>query len=81
MIFLISLLVLDFQRSVWSVPSISVAVLALADLIEQWTQKCNVTAIFKLESIDFYQGNGMNDTYCFYLDTNIETSQDPDTNL
>ena len=30
MIFLISLLVSDFQRSVWSVPSISVAVLGQA---------------------------------------------------
>lgn len=39
-----------------------------------------MTAIFKLESIDFHQGNGMNDTYCFFLDTSIETSQDPDTN-
>ena len=39
-----------------------------------------MTAIFKLESIDFHQGIGINDTYCFFLDRSIETSQDPDTN-
>jgi hypothetical protein len=43
-----------------------------------------MTAIFKLESIDFHQGNGMTDTDSFYLVTGkeiyFETSQDPDTN-
>ena len=36
MIFLISVLVSDFQRSVWSVPSISVAVLGLIYIMQIW---------------------------------------------
>ena len=57
---MISLLVSDFQRSVWSVPSISVAVLGL---VERSAERCTIVRCWdekKTDVLDFRHSRCVN---------------------